>query len=138
MSGAVSKVTAVGTSGSLHDVMCVSAARQPLFSVGSYLDQFGGAVVFRGADVIHQCGSRITTLGIRTEDGLYTSTVPLALVPAPFASASPATSITEDSVSFQLRRERVWDLHRCFAHLGREPLRRLLASSAGLRRTSKH
>jgi transposase InsO family protein len=133
----VSKVTAVGTSGSLHDVMCVPAARQPLFSVGSYLDQFGGAVVFRGADVIHQCGSRITTLGIRTEDGLYTSTVPLALVPAPFASASPATSITEDSVSFQLRRERVWDLHRCFAHLGREPLRRLLASSAGLRRTSK-
>ena len=72
MSGAVSKVTAVGTSGSLHGVMYVPAAKQPLFSVGSYLDQFGGAVVFRGTDVVHQCGSRITTLGVRTEDGLYT------------------------------------------------------------------
>ena len=69
--GNVSRVTAMGTVGNLKNVMLVPSSKTNLISVGSYLDQFEGAITFTQQEVFHQLNNHRTLLGTRSEDGLY-------------------------------------------------------------------
>ena len=134
ITGHVTPVTGSGTIGKLRGVLLVDGAAHCLVSVGAYLDQHGGSLQFTTDDVSHVVGSHSTPLGRRCEDGLYRSKPLKPAIRSPAAQAYLST----DAVAFQLLRERIHRLHRCFGHCGRAKLSIILEQNKFKGLSRKH
>lgn len=123
--GSLAPVTGQGSVGRLHNVLHVPTASADIVSVGQYLDQYGGSVVFEHDAVLHvsPCGSRRTLLARRNEDGLFRVTPDTT---ASVGSAVPV--IPGESITHQLAREKVHLLHRCLCHASKQKMKTMLRS----------
>lgn len=122
--GEHSPVVAMGTLGNLRHVLVVPNATQTLLSVGSYLDQFGGSLTFTSQKVTARCqGTGVRTVGVRQEDGLYYL---MRRNPAPLRATA---NLGKEQIRFQLLRERIHELHRCFGHVGKRRLRIIIQNN---------
>jgi hypothetical protein len=115
INGSALPVKAVGTMRGLQGVLLSPTAEQTLVSVGSYLDQHGGELHFTPSTVLHEHKEQgKSVVGCRQEDGLYRVT------------SWPSALLGKKDIQFQLLRERVHALHRCFGHASRNRLRTIL------------
>ena len=89
-------------------------------SASAYLNQFGGSLLFEADKVVHVRDNVRNVVATRTRTGLYRV---CWLPPAP-------ARVNFLSVSNQLKRERVHQLHRCMGHAGINRMRAVLATGA--------
>lgn len=119
-----SPVVAMGSLGNLAHVLVVPNATQTLLSVGCYLDQFGGSLTFTSKKVISKNqGTGARTVGLRQEDGLYYL---MKHNPAPVKAIA---NLGKEQIRFQLLREKIHELHRCFGHIGKDRLRTVIQNN---------
>ena len=124
IAGNQSPVSCVGSLGALSNVLVVPAATETLVSVGAFLDQHGGTLQFTGKHVLYHASeaSKRQLVGRRREDGLYlTCNLP---------AAPPKAFLGKKQIQFQLLRERIHALHRCFGHATRERMRTILTNNS--------
>ena len=97
---------------------------ETLVSVGAFLDQHGGTLQFTGKHVLYHASkaSKRQLVGRRREDGLYLA----CNLPA----APPKAFLGKKQIQFQLLRERIHALHRCFGHATRERMRTILTNNS--------
>ena len=120
-------VTAIGTLNKVEGVLAVPNTTQDLLSVGAFLDQKGGKLIFTANQVLYKPEHPITRrpiiLGRRREDGLYTALTAALKVP------SPSIHLSRAEMQFQQMRERVHTLHRMLGHVGKSKMKAVLASN---------
>ena len=130
IAGNESAVTGLGTMGDLTNVLVVPTATETLVSVGSFLDQSQGCLKFTAHAVSYRGPNQrnYKPVGRRREDGLY-------LAFRLRAPAAPKACLGKQQIQFQLLRERVHALHRCFGHASKARMKTILKNYniAGIR-----
>lgn len=124
LTGRESAVRSTGTVGNIRNILSVPSAKQNLLSVGAFLDQKGGSIIFTNNDVKYKPEhprTRIPVLiGRRREDGLYTA------LSHTFEVQSPSINLSRAEVQFQILREKIHTLHRVLGHAGKPKMRNVL------------
>ena len=65
IAGNQAKIDAAGTLGSLSHVLVAPDVGQNIISVGSFLDQHGGSMIFTASDVLHKRDEEVVKVGTR-------------------------------------------------------------------------
>ena len=116
--GSTTTVDRMGEVYGLRDVLYMPNAGQTIISASAYLDQYNGTLLFENDCVKHTRDSVCKIIATRQPSGLYH----VCWLPPPPARAMFL------SVSNQLKRERIHQLHRCLGHAGVNRMRNILAS----------
>lgn len=121
----MTKITKAGTVDGLTRVLHMPAAARDVISTGSFLDQYGGKLVFTADDLhLHLDGHRIRCAK-RGEDGLYNTCVDLAGM-AQLAQTTSSEAQTHLSIHAQVLREQIHMLHRTLGHIGPARMKQVL------------
>ncbi len=124
LDGKPSPITGTGQMGNLKQVLMVPDSQQGLISVGSYLDQCGGKLIFTSDRVSYENGKGNSfVVGHRREDGLYSADREQTTTQVPKACLSKA------EVDIQVYRDRIYDLHRLLGHCGKPKLKQVITQT---------
>ena len=125
LSGQTAEVAAVGKYNQIDGVLAVPNASQDLLSVGSFLDQKGGELIFTSQTVLYVPSysrtKQPTKIGERREDGLYNVSQNALRI------KSASVNLSKAEQDFQLLRERVHMLHRLLGHVGKPKMKAILS-----------
>ena len=120
-----SSVTAIGALNTVEEVLAVPGTTQDLLSVGAFLDQKGGQLIFTANQVLYKSDHPFTKpptlIGRRREDGLYSALNTALNLP------SPSINLSRPEMQFQRIRERVHTLHRMLGHVGKSKMKTIVS-----------